>query len=218
MNGLGLEPWIDDVFEGSHGSRPVILDTSQFVGPLTERPMSDNVPQGPDERASAQSRQSNTSYETRQASNIASGRYMWLNPSLAMAQVELIANMLIRVDPQGIALYRQNAARYTGELRNLDTRIGGQLKRWRQQTLVGADLFLSPFGRYYEVPVFAADDLIERRSLRKGQPIFVDIFSSEADARSELHDHPIVQIDPLSSRSYVALMEAMMGRLTPAMS
>lgn len=217
MNGLGLEPWIEDIFEDSTGNKPVILDVSQFVGPLTNRPLSDNAPQGPDERTAAQRQQSETVYAAQQASRILSGRYMWLDPDLAQAQVGLVADMLIRVDPNGIALYRQNAARYMGELQNLDIFIRSEIKQWRWQTLVGADLFLFPFASHYKLPLFAVDDLHKRRLLAKGQPIFVDVLSTGAGGYTPPHGHSAIKIDPLPSLSYITLMKTVVGLLGSTM-
>src|SRR5919199_6464696 len=53
--------------------------------------------------------------------------HIWLDPMLAIQQVENIRNGLSKVDPGNAAYYDQNAQKFIGQLKSLDTSIRGNL-------------------------------------------------------------------------------------------
>ena len=53
--------------------------------------------------------------------------HIWLDPILAIQQVENIRNGLSKVDPGNAAYYDQNAQKFIGQLKSLDTSIRGNL-------------------------------------------------------------------------------------------
>jgi zinc transport system substrate-binding protein len=53
--------------------------------------------------------------------------HVWLDPILAIHQIENIRDGLIKVDPNNAAYYNQNAQKFIGQLRSLDASIRSQL-------------------------------------------------------------------------------------------
>ena len=53
--------------------------------------------------------------------------HIWLDPILAIHQVENIRDGLIRVDPKNAVYYNQNTDKFIGELKSLDASIRGNL-------------------------------------------------------------------------------------------
>lgn len=47
----------------------------------------------------------------------------WLDPHLAMGQVEAVAEGLAKADPANAGIYRVNAAQYIAQLRSMDTEV-----------------------------------------------------------------------------------------------
>src|ERR687886_1103215 len=55
--------------------------------------------------------------------------HIWLDPILAIQQVENIRDGLSKVDPNNAAYYNQNAQKFIGQLKSLDASIRGNLSR-----------------------------------------------------------------------------------------
>jgi zinc transport system substrate-binding protein len=53
--------------------------------------------------------------------------HIWLDPVLAVQQVENIRDGLSKVDPNNAAYYHQNAQNFIGRLKSLDVSIRGNL-------------------------------------------------------------------------------------------
>jgi zinc transport system substrate-binding protein len=53
--------------------------------------------------------------------------HIWLDPILAIHQVENIRDGLIKVDPKNAMIYKNNAQNFIGQLKSLDTAIRGNL-------------------------------------------------------------------------------------------
>jgi zinc transport system substrate-binding protein len=53
--------------------------------------------------------------------------HIWLDPTLAIRQVENIRDGLIKIDPNNAMYYKNNAQTFIGQLKSLDTAIRGNL-------------------------------------------------------------------------------------------
>ena len=53
--------------------------------------------------------------------------HIWLDPILAIQQVENIRDGLVKVDPNNTVYYNQNAQKFIGQIKSLDTSIKGNL-------------------------------------------------------------------------------------------
>lgn len=75
--------------------------------------------------------------------------HVWLDPKLAIAQVEEIRDGLIAADPEGEAEYTANAAAYIDQLEELDTEIREKLEPYAGQTFVSLHDFATYFAQSY---------------------------------------------------------------------
>ena len=105
VNGGGMERFLDKAI-GLRGDLPVI-DASEGIDMLCEE-----HGHGGHEHDDGE--------ETYNA-------HVWLDPTLACAQVENIARGLAEADPQNAALYAQNAQEYIEKIRALDGELRAQL-------------------------------------------------------------------------------------------
>ncbi len=97
FNGAGMEPWLDDLVGPTGGKKLHKVDLSAGIELLKSRPALD---------AQHQHRESNP--------------HIWLDPVIAIRQVETLRDALIAADPHGAAVYQKNASTYITRLRELD--------------------------------------------------------------------------------------------------
>ena len=110
MNGTGFEAWMEKTLENTGGQRLVI----EASGGLTSRAAREGEA---------------VMHPGDEADEHEDGDpHFWLDPLLAVRYVENIRDALIQADPSGRALYTQNAAAYSGELKRLDTWIQAQVE------------------------------------------------------------------------------------------
>lgn len=215
LNGLGLEPWIDEILDQA-GRNIVVLDVSQFTGPLVERvplnaPTAQRNSQGP-VLPRARPRQ-----EAFMPAPIRSP-YLWLDPRSAMGQVDLIAQTLTRADPGGLPIYRQNAARYKGELENLDVSIQHRVDAWTWRSVLGDNLFLYPFARHYNLALRQLDEAATFAPVPAAQPLLLDALSASVDRRpATALRRPVAVLNPLAGETYIQLMQTNIHTMTQVM-
>lgn len=97
FNGAGMEPWLDDLVGPTGGKKLHKVDLSAGIELLKSPPALD---------AQHQHRESNP--------------HIWLDPVIAIRQVETLRDALIAADPHGAAVYQKNASTYITRLRELD--------------------------------------------------------------------------------------------------
>ncbi len=210
MNGLGLEPWLDQILEQMSTSGAMVLDLSQFVGPRTEHVS----PPDDEPRGAFRARPSPQLLPAPVYSS-----YLWLDPGLAMVAVDLIAQTLVRADPGGLGVYRQNAERYKGDLENLDGVIRREIAQWDWRSLLGRDRFLYPFARHYGLHVEVLEDDTRLPFFAARQPIVLDQWAIPAQQPvSVAADRPVLVLNPLGNSRYIALMESSVLSMTAVMA
>ncbi|WP_305123348.1 metal ABC transporter substrate-binding protein [Roseomonas sp. GC11] len=99
-NGMGLERWFERFFQRVRNVPSAVL--TEGVAPI-------NITEGP--------------YRGRP------NPHSWMSPANAVIYVENIRKALIAADPRNEATYNANAARYTAQIKALDTPIREQLSR-----------------------------------------------------------------------------------------
>ncbi len=99
-NGLGLEEFLDGLIENAANPQLEIVTLSEGLPTLT------GFGQGADEGGNP---------------------HLWLDPQNAIAYVDTIQKTLSRIDPSNAGMYQANAARYTGQLQELDASIQQQV-------------------------------------------------------------------------------------------
>lgn len=75
--------------------------------------------------------------------------HIWLDPTLAMQQVEKIRDGLIKVDPANTAYYNENANRFISELDSLDRTIKSELSNCEKKDFIAFHNAFSYFASRY---------------------------------------------------------------------
>jgi len=218
LNGLDLEPWLDSILDQVRNNRIVVLDVSQFTGPLVEEETLSGARAF--EQGAAENRPRLGPNQEQGVAAAVPSAYLWLDPSSAMRQVGLVAQTLTRADPDGISAYRQNAARYNGELENLDGRIQRRIDTWKWPSLVANDTALHPFARRYGLPLNKPVPSSGKRAVDLNQPLLVDTLrdSPSAPTRGGERQRRIVSFNPLAGQTYIELMQNNALTMTTAMA
>ncbi|CAN5906007.1 metal ABC transporter substrate-binding protein [soil metagenome] len=128
-NGLGLEPWLDDLYEAS-GSRATRVTASDGVAPLTVAEAGESEPDP----------------------------HIWHSVPNAVQMVENVRAALVAADPAHAEAYNVNAAAYTAELQALDAYVRGRvatLPPERRKLVTSHDTF-GYFAREYGFEIVGA--------------------------------------------------------------
>jgi zinc transport system substrate-binding protein len=107
MNGLGLEPFIEDLIESVQNPNLTIVVTGDTVH--------DELLAGEEESHEDHHRHGDDDPHT------------WLSPRLVVKQVEAISDTLIKIDPDNVEIYKANTATYVAKLQALDQEIREKL-------------------------------------------------------------------------------------------
>jgi ABC-type Zn uptake system ZnuABC Zn-binding protein ZnuA len=102
VNGTGLETWLDETLQNAGGKREVV-----------------------EASAGLQPRKPASSERVDEAQD----PHFWLDPLSVIHYVENIRDGLVQADPEGEAIYTQNAEKYSASLQDLDAWIRGQVEQ-----------------------------------------------------------------------------------------
>jgi zinc transport system substrate-binding protein len=132
MNGLNLESWATDVMSEVGSSKQVTVTTSDAIPGDRRLPATDK-----DE--SEKGKPGEGIYDP----------HVWLDPSLAIYQVEAIRDGFIKADPAHREEYARNAEAYIGDLKALDNEIKGLLTGVREKDFIATHPTWTYFARHY---------------------------------------------------------------------
>jgi zinc transport system substrate-binding protein len=107
FNGAGMEPWLDDLIKQAAKKNLKKVDLSSGVALLK----------------SSTSLDGEGAHHHDDHSHGDQGEYnphLWLDPVIAIQQVETLRDALISADPQGSQVYQEKSAEYIAKLRALD--------------------------------------------------------------------------------------------------
>ncbi|BBL78596.1 ABC transporter substrate-binding protein [Rubrobacter xylanophilus] len=107
-NGLGLDDWVDDLLESAGGEGQVVVELSRGLEPIGS------------EGGHHHEEEHGGHHEEHAEEHARGNPHFWLDVRYAMRYVERIRDALIRVDPGGEEVYRENARAYMEELERLD--------------------------------------------------------------------------------------------------
>jgi zinc transport system substrate-binding protein len=99
FNGAGMEPWLDDLIKQAAKRNLKKVDLSTGVELLNNPPALDGG---------------------HHHDHGEHNPHLWLDPVIAIQQVETLRDALMAADPEGTAIYQENAAGYIAKLRELD--------------------------------------------------------------------------------------------------
>lgn len=109
LNGLGLEFWADKAVQAASNPNLIVVRTGEGIATLADT--EDHVHPG-------------------------GNPHVWVDPKLAIRQVEAIRDAFVKADPKHKAEYTANASRFIGELKKLDADIRGQVKGWKTRGFI----------------------------------------------------------------------------------
>lgn len=98
FNGAGMEPWLDDLVRQAAKKDLLQVDLSHGVELLQSPP----------------------SLDVHSEHDGEPNPHLWLDPVIAIRQVETLRDALCAADPEGSEIYQENAASYLASLRELD--------------------------------------------------------------------------------------------------
>lgn len=121
LNGIGLEPWAEDLIGGAHNPHLIVVRTADGLPVIAG-----------DEHG-------------------AGNPHVWLDPVDAMHQVEKIAAALAQADPAYAAQYRRNADGFLAKLRDLDQQIRTTVSTFRTRDFVAQHAAWVYFAKRYDL-------------------------------------------------------------------
>lgn len=114
-NGLGLEEFLENTIKNAQNTKLKQIDASKGIKPLQEiSPVVKPIKS-----------------DQRDHHHGSGNPHVWLDPVLAIKQVENIRDGLIAADPNNQATYAANAAAYIQKLQQLDQQYQQKLQRYR---------------------------------------------------------------------------------------
>jgi ABC-type Zn uptake system ZnuABC Zn-binding protein ZnuA len=157
-NGLGLEPWLDDVFEasGSGAQRVVVTDdiTPLRVADELETDAHGDATPGPLEAHPSEDTGTAVADHEEGDEGHDHGEYdphVWFDVQNVQLMVSAIENALIAADEEGAAIYQANATAYQAQLNDLDAFVleqVGQLTEDQRKLVTSHDTFAYFAQRY----------------------------------------------------------------------
>jgi ABC-type Zn uptake system ZnuABC Zn-binding protein ZnuA len=109
VNGAGFEEWLQEILDNAGGERLVIEASAGLA--MREPRAGEEVHAGEEE----------PEHE--------GDPHFWLDPNQVIGYVANIRDGLSQADPEGAAIYAQNASDYTTKLKELDAWIAGQVEQ-----------------------------------------------------------------------------------------
>ncbi|MBV9787707.1 MAG: zinc ABC transporter substrate-binding protein [Chloroflexi bacterium] len=223
LNGYNLEPWLDEISPQTASESLITLDLSQYLGirdtgtrTVVRTPLEGEGPT----RTEAQ--------PVYFPPNIVSP-YIWLDPGPSMAQraTILIADTFGRADMDGLMVYRHNAERYNGELENLDNWIRREIRTWPRVRVGAKDLLAMQmtdrdwhyFAQHYTINLRTVATINTfMPTIPAATPLFTDPALSHSEQLRVIGlRKPDGVLDPLSSESYIELMQTNVKIMTEGM-
>lgn len=122
--GSGLEFWAEKLVNASRNRSLIIVDSSSGVPLIRDDRSHDSI-----------------------------DPHIWLDPVIAGSIVSKIENALIKADPQGAGLYRQNASLYKKKLLKLDKEISKTVGTFRIREYITFHTAWNYFSRRYNLKV-----------------------------------------------------------------
>lgn len=156
INGLELEHFLEDAFEGTEGE---IIDTSKGIN-LIENEHEDHDVEESDDEGLEEHGIGNTEYEDDHDveesdedghHHGAHDPHIWLNPNNAVIQATTIANVLIKKDPSRSKIYLDNLQNLKTQLLELDGDIQERIRNLQVDNYIVFHNAYSYFEKQYNI-------------------------------------------------------------------
>lgn len=109
LNGVGLEYWADKAVDAADNPRLIVVRTAEGL-PIVGKGKDPHHPSG--------------------------NPHVWLDPRMAIRQVEAIRDAFAKADPAHSKVYAENAERFIQKLRALDEEIRKRVKTFRSRSFI----------------------------------------------------------------------------------
>jgi len=117
LNGVNLEFWADKAVDAANNPKLIVVNTAEGLPIL----------------GSDHDHDSDHEHEHEHEGG---NPHVWLNPVYAIHQVEKIRDAFVKADPEHASEYKENAARYTNELKSLDRQIRARVKTFATKDFI----------------------------------------------------------------------------------
>lgn len=140
-NGLGLEQFLDKLIANADNPRLRLIDSSQGIAPLVSTSHTHSHDHNHDHG------------QPKATAKVGAGPnpHIWLDPVLAIQQVNGIRDGLIAAQPSCRTKFTANAANYTAQLRRLDAELARKLNPYAGKTFVTFHDFTPYFAARYQL-------------------------------------------------------------------
>jgi len=120
LNGLGAEQWLLDTLKQKSSEDILVIDTSEAIIPITGVTEIQMEPVEDHDHDHSHDHDHDHHDHHHHHDHGDANPHVWLDPILAIQQVETIRDALIARDPDHAAVYRENADQTIAELKKLD--------------------------------------------------------------------------------------------------
>jgi zinc transport system substrate-binding protein len=149
QNGLNMEEFLESTIDSAQNSDLVVINASETINPIGELspvvvPSEGEEAHGHDEAEHAHDEEAAATGEEHahgsesagEAHTHAENPHVWLDPVLAVQQVEAIRDGLVEADPDNAETYEANAAAYIEELQALNAEFEQRLGAYSDRTFI----------------------------------------------------------------------------------
>jgi zinc transport system substrate-binding protein len=140
INGLGLESFLEPVLKGAENKELITIDSSAGIKPLEMEEEEDHGHHHDHDHGH---------HHDHGHGDEPVNPHVWLDPSLAVKQVENIRDGLMKADPSCADGYRNRADAYIAKLQELDGELATQLAPFKGRTVVSFHEALPYFTRRF---------------------------------------------------------------------
>jgi zinc transport system substrate-binding protein len=136
QNGLNMEEFLEGTIDSAQNSNLVVINASETIDPIGE--LSPVVVPNEGEEAHDHNAAEH-GHEAESAGEVhthAENPHVWLDPMLAVQQVETIRDGLVEADPDNAETYEANAAAYIEELQALNAEFEQRLGTYSDRTFI----------------------------------------------------------------------------------
>jgi len=158
-NGLELEVYLEDMIANANNPDLVVINTSEGIATIAYgeedgHDHHDHSDHDHDHAEHDQGEKAESHDHEEHGHSHDHGEFdphVWLDPKRAMEQVENIRDRVIAIDPEGEAIYTENANTYLEKLKALDEEISEKLSPHAGETFITFHDFANYFAESYNL-------------------------------------------------------------------
>jgi len=185
-NGLEIEVFLEDMIANANNPDLVVINTSEGIATIAyeedghdhgEKAEGHDHDHDHDHGEEAESHDHEEQSHSHDHGEF--DPHVWLDPKRAMEQVENIRDRLIALDPEGEAIYTENANAYLEKLKALDEDISDQLSPYAGETFITFHDFANYFAESYNLEAQFLVDIPEENPSPEDVKRVIDTVQAE---------------------------------------